>query len=150
MTNTSVGRIKRYTFESYLAFELNRRQAVKDKKAFIAFADKTNGIYWLEVNLEPDPTFVVHSSHGDLTVTAEGYVLHDKSTYADHELENITRFDIGEYKKHYNVASIDTDRDILDLGYWYRAGKFIRYEEPVQSWRDEAKRLDLESREVMR
>ena len=57
----------------------------------------------------------------------------------DNELKLITRFDVEEYKRYYNVSGIPGDLYILDLGYWNNDGG---YEKPVEDWRSEMRRIE--------
>jgi hypothetical protein len=90
---------------------------------------------------ESGKTFAVFSSGGSLKVDAQNGVVVECTTdrNEDNELRQIVRFDIEEYKVHYNVGEIRGDLDILDLGYWNQNGG---YEQPVQDWRNEMRRVE--------
>jgi len=64
----------------------------------------------------------VGSSHGELTIDAEGYVIERRLDNEDADggghLKSITRFDLPEWRSHWGQPTPAT-LDILDLGYWY-------------------------------
>jgi len=49
-------------------------------------------------------------------------------------LDEIVKIDIAEYKKRWGVKVMPNSVDILNVGYWDKAGI---YEEPAESWRQE-------------
>jgi hypothetical protein len=46
--------------------------------------------------------------------------------------ENIVRFDVDEYRKHYGEVQ---DTDILLIGFWYTEGGVEKYAEPEHDYR---------------
>jgi len=90
----------------------------------------------------PSVRYTIASSHGELTVDAEGFVIerrvdNDEADGGKH-LKSITRFDLVEWRKHW--GNPETDRiDILDLGYWHTDPKTntIAFEPPDAKWRSE-------------
>jgi hypothetical protein len=95
--------------------------------------------------------YTVPSSHGELTVDAEGRILGRRLDNADADdgghLARITRFDVAEWRKHWGnpqVARID----ILDLGYWYAdpESNETAYAPPDAKWRSEIADILLERR----
>lgn len=67
----------------------------------------------------------VHSSSGDITIDSNGFVIDYTDTTCGFikasELEcirAITRFNLIECQQYY--GELNTNFDILDLGYWYR------------------------------
>lgn len=47
------------------------------------------------------------------------------------------KFDVEEWRKAYPGESMEGIHDILDFGYWYRAGKHESYMPPDKTWRAE-------------
>lgn len=78
----------------------------------------------------------VYSSNGEITIELSTGRVTDMVVYADCELPNIIRFDLEEYRRYYGVDN-ESNIDILDLGYWYREGDRVFYEEPLLDWRVE-------------
>ena len=92
----------------------------------------------------------VHSNHGTLHVDANGFVLWfdpfaDGEVDAIAQLRSIRRFNLVEYQKVYK--KLDSEYDILDLGYWYRekGATEDKYEPPEHAWRNE---IRLEQKEA--
>jgi hypothetical protein len=87
---------------------------------------------------------IVHSSHGDFVIDENGIVTkfkaEESASQSDAEAEadyhNYVRFDLPEYKKHY--GELDTEYDILDLGFWKKDGS---YEPPEKDFRDRVARI---------
>jgi hypothetical protein len=94
-----------------------------------------------QCNHESARTFFVFSSGGSLKVDIwNGLVIECLTNRSEgNELQRIMRFDLQEYKEHYQVAEIPGDLDILDLGYWNKDGG---YEKPVENWRNEMRRVE--------
>ena len=60
-------------------------------------------------------TAIVHSSYGDITIEYDsGKVI--STNPADSYYDNIIRFDVDEYEKHYGTK--ENEYDILDIGTW--------------------------------
>ena len=89
-----------------------------------------------------DVRYTVRSSHGELIIDGDGYVL-------ERQLENdyvrggrflacIDRFDLPEWRKFWDNPE-GTSIDILDLGYWYDDPDTEEsgYEPPDATWRKE-------------
>lgn len=85
--------------------------------------------------------YTVSSSHGELTIDADGRVTRCRTDNDDSDggqhLKAIRRFDLGEWRAHW--GNPDTRQiDILDLGYWYTdASGADAYEPPDAQWRKE-------------
>lgn len=86
--------------------------------------------------------YMIGSSHGQLTLDAFGYVierrLDDENAQGSKHLASITRFDLLEWRKHWDNPET-SEIDILDLGYWYvdpLTGE-TAYEPPDVKWRTE-------------
>ena len=80
---------------------------------------------------------IVHSSHGDFVIDENGIVIKFKAeAEAEADYHNYVRFDLPEYKKHY--GELDTEYDILDLGFWKKDGS---YEPPEKDFRDRVARI---------
>lgn len=79
----------------------------------------------------------VNSSHGTIDIFPNGQVVsftaNDPKDEDAKNLARIVRFDVEEWKQHWNQDLPKGWMDILDLGYWLDNGK---YEPPVQDWRD--------------
>jgi hypothetical protein len=75
----------------------------------------------------------VHSSHGDIAIDDNGYVVVAESKYDDKELINISRFDLVEYQKAYPDEPMPDEFDILDLAYWTDKGDYIPAEEDFRN-----------------
>lgn len=98
-------------------------------------------------------TFEVISSHGTLTVDCKSGRVLDCYVREDDEdsriLKSIRYFAIIEWRAYYRKALVSTI-DILDLGYWfdvYDKDGTLRaclYEGPVQDWRNEFRRYQIE------
>lgn len=95
--------------------------------------------------------YTVGSSHGELTLDAEGYVTdrrldNDDSDGGKH-LARIVRFDIAEWRKYWGNPET-TQIDILDLGYWYTHPKTIKakHVRPDAKWRREVAEILRERR----
>lgn len=103
-------------------------------QAQAAFAEATEQAVktMIEHNLK---TFTVTSSNGQIIADKETgeCLIHE----CEIDIENITKFDIEEYKKYHGFDEVQNDIDILDLGYWYKAKGTIEYEEPAHDWRKE-------------
>lgn len=56
----------------------------------------------------------------EIEINSEGLVLNDN--FASIWGHQIIKFDLEEYKHHYNESDIESEYDILDLGYWYING----------------------------
>lgn len=86
--------------------------------------------------------YTVRSSHGELTIDKDGYVLERQIDYTDSDagthLVLIARFDLVEWQHHWNNPE-GNSIDILDLGYWYNDPKTntSTYEPPDADWRKE-------------
>jgi hypothetical protein len=97
-----------------------------------------------------DKNFTIRSSNGEWKANKQtGGVINYQDRYP---LENgkrliLIRFDIQEYKKHYQVTELPDSIDILDLGYYYKERNDLtgywapKYEEPAHDWREEVKVL---------
>jgi len=92
--------------------------------------------------LRDETVRTVASSHGQLTMDANGGVLHRRLDNHDPEggghLAAILRFDIGEWLRRWGEP-LPMSFDILDLGYWYadpKAGE-CAYEPADAKWRAE-------------
>lgn len=82
-------------------------------------------------------TVYIGSSHGEFSADATTGKVIKKEIYEGSETEPVNfidKFDIEEYKKHYNTTTPPEYIDILDLGYWLENGA---YEEPAHDWRKE-------------
>ena len=80
---------------------------------------------------------IVHSSHGDFVIDENGIVTKFKAGgWVQPDYHNYVRFDLPEYKKHY--GELDTEYDILDLGFWKKDGS---YEPPEKDFRDRVARI---------
>ena len=80
---------------------------------------------------------IVHSSHGEFEIDENGIVIKfDANPEADADYHNYVRFDLPEYKKHY--GELDTEYDILDLGFWQKDGS---YEAPEKDFRERVARI---------
>lgn len=83
----------------------------------------------------------IRSSNGELIANPEsGHVISCKMEDDGEGLDKIIRFDLEEFKKHYNYTqeSLPISIDILDLGYWYESiDDIVKYEEPAHEWRKE-------------
>ena len=86
--------------------------------------------------------YTVRSSHGELTIDKDGYVIKRQIDNPDSDggshLALITRFDLVEWQHHWNNPE-GNSIDILDLGYWYDDpnAEAITYVEPDAKWRKE-------------
>ncbi len=95
--------------------------------------------------------YTVGSSHGELSLDAEGNVLarrldNDDSDGGGH-LARIVRFDIAEWLAYWEKPEASAI-DILDLGYWFtdpKTGKSV-YEPPSAKWRLEIAEILLDRR----
>jgi hypothetical protein len=90
----------------------------------------------------------VGSSHGQLTIDAAGNVVNRNIDNAESDgghLAAITRFDLGEWKRHWG-SPLPESFDILDLGYWYAdpGTAMTAYEPPVAEWRKDIAEILLE------
>jgi hypothetical protein len=96
---------------------------------------------FLGIEKADEATFCVASSGGSLEVDRVSGDVIECTTHRneDNELKRIERFDLQEYKMHYNVARIPEQLDILDLGYWSKDGS---YEKAVGDWRNEMRRVE--------
>ena len=69
-----------------------------------------------------DRSYIVGSSHGELTITTDGIVIDRRLDNDDADggrhLAGIVRFDLVEWYSHWGKAR-PSAFDILDLGYWY-------------------------------
>ncbi len=101
--------------------------------------------------IQPGKTvpYTVSSSHGELTIDAEGLViardLDNNDADGGGHLACITRFDLAEWRKHWGNPDT-TDVDILDIGYWYAnpsTGK-SDHAPPDARWRSEIAEVLLE------
>jgi len=93
-------------------------------------------------------TFQARGSWGALTVDANtGRVLalfpggEALTTIGDGGYDGIIRLDVSEWKSAHRRC-VPENEDILDFGYWYRAGfesenGSVRYEPPAADWREE-------------
>jgi hypothetical protein len=82
---------------------------------------------------------IVHSSHGEFEIDENGIVIKfDANPEAEADYHNYVRFDLPEYKKHY--GELDTEYDILDLGFWKKDGS---YETPEKDFRDRVARIGI-------
>jgi hypothetical protein len=98
-----------------------------------------------------DKQYTVASSHGELTVGAEGNVTDRRLDNQDPDggghLAQIIRFDLEEWQTHW--GNPETGHiDILDLGYWYTdpETKEITFAPPDARWRSEIAEILLERR----
>jgi hypothetical protein len=94
-----------------------------------------------EFRARPHP-YTVSSSHGELTIDADGRITECRTDNDDPDgglhLKAITRFDLGEWHRHWGKPE-NSRIDILDLGYWYiePEGGESFYEPPDAQWRKE-------------
>jgi hypothetical protein len=77
-------------------------------------------------------TFEIHGSNGHFTVTQSGEIIICHST--EQEYLDINKFDVSEYKSHYDITEINGSVDILDFAYFLKNGE---YEEVCTDWREE-------------
>lgn len=92
---------------------------------------------WKEL-MPPKPNFYVHGSHGWLTCSDDGEVLHPPHSKepVPPEYNSIVRVDTEEWARAYpgeepsDLGAVD----ILDVGYWNQAGGYI---EPDRDWREQ-------------
>lgn len=109
----------------------NDIETIHDDRYRVHGENGTYNIYNDNINTQKGDHIAVNSSHGVVTIDKNGYIVEgDLIEY------NIKRFDVEEYKKHYNVDQLPSTIDILDLGYWYDE---IEYVEPDHQWRKEIK-----------
>ncbi len=93
----------------------------------------------------------VGSSHGELTIDAEGHVIQRRLDNDDADggghLKSITRFDLPEWQRHWGRPTPATF-DILDLGYWYVDSETHEtiFAPPDAKWRSEIAEILLERR----
>jgi hypothetical protein len=86
--------------------------------------------------------YTVGSSHGELTIDAEGYVIQRRLDNEDADggkhLESIARFDLSEWRSHWGQP-MPAAFDIFDLGYWYTdsATDEAAFAPPDAKWRSE-------------
>jgi hypothetical protein len=85
--------------------------------------------------------YTIGSSHGELTINAEGTVIDRRLDNADPDggehLARITRFDLEEWRRLRGNPEVG-HIDILDLGYWYiDADGKKAYAPPDEKWRSE-------------
>ena len=85
----------------------------------------------------------IGSSHGELTVDADGYVTecradNDAASGGGH-LASITRFDLIEWRRYWGDNPKTSHIDILDVGYWYTdpVTDSNLYAPPDETWRSE-------------
>lgn len=77
----------------------------------------------------------VHGSYGDLILDQWGKVIEYIDPYDEPDYADIIRFNLEEYKHTY--GQVDSDYDILDLGFWFRKPDgSIGYEPPAYEWRN--------------
>jgi hypothetical protein len=94
---------------------------------------------------------IVGSSHGELTIDAAGNVVSRNIDNTEPDggghLAAIIRFDIGEWRRHWNEP-LPAAFDILDLGYWYGDAETgaAAYAPPDAKWREEIAQILLERR----
>ncbi len=93
---------------------------------------------------------IVYSSCGEITIHKEtGVKIRAKidcdCNAGDRCIKRISKFDVEEYKKHYNKTDVPDRVDILDMGYWQWQEKSHSlkkvYEEPAHEWRKDAVKL---------
>lgn len=78
-------------------------------------------------------TFIIHSTHGDFHVNDIGLPLNFHELWEALSVQ-IIKFDFDEYKRTYE--KLDSEFDILDLGYWYKASDgTLEYEAPEPDFR---------------
>jgi hypothetical protein len=87
--------------------------------------------------------FLVHSSHGDLWLDADGYVVDADYASDTDDLRNIVRCDVTEFLRWCRIHEPDrlgvqdvTEVDILELGVWERRDDALVYDEPEYGFRD--------------
>jgi hypothetical protein len=86
---------------------------------------------------KPEETFGTYefcSSHGTLTIDAEGNVLNNPDELEDW-LTTIKKVDVEElvrYTKLMGLNEVLADGDVMDFGYWDNEGN---YQKPEESWR---------------
>ncbi len=97
--------------------------------------------------------YTVSSSHGELTIDADGRVTECQIDNDDPDggqhLKAITCFDLAEWRAHW--GNPETSRiDILDLGHWYiepESGESL-YEPPDAQWRTEIAKILLQRKQT--
>jgi len=135
--------IEVHTVESL--FDIDKDVSDEEVILLDDLSDRQKAILGLVVEDNPfqesPKTFMVFSSGGTIKVDAvSGDVIEcTTNRNEDNELRQIAKFDVAEYKSHYNVTEIPGDLDILDLGYWTNDGA---YEKPVDDWRNEMRRVE--------
>jgi hypothetical protein len=96
----------------------------------------------------------IGSSHGELTIDAEGYVIQRRLDNEDSDggkhLKSIARFDLAEWRRHWGQP-LPATFDILDVGYWYVAPETNEsaFEPPDAKWRLEIAEILLEESGVV-
>jgi hypothetical protein len=88
---------------------------------------------------ETDRSYIVRSSHGELTINADGAVaacrLDNDDADGGGHLGRIIRFDVVEWRGHWGEA-LPSAFDILDLGYWYSGEDDVEAYAPADAkWR---------------
>jgi len=103
-----------------------------------AFRNNARKVQQVSIDKLYQPFITVVSSKGKIKVKPEtGEVIECDST--DKHLQQITRFDLDEYKAFYGLVDFPDEIDILDLGYFH--GRNIS-EEPAHEWRKEKKQIE--------
>ena len=102
--------------------------------------DNPNTTFIVQKNRNATVRGIVHSSYGeieiDLTTGKVTDVYSEDNSWRDYTLNQISKFDLDEYRKYYNdLEGEDTEFDILDIGFWekdrnqfYPPGKQFRKE----------------------
>jgi hypothetical protein len=90
-------------------------------------------------HVRTDVFYVVTSSHGKLTINADGAVIARRLDNDDdgRHLGRIVRFDLVEWRSHWD-DTLPSAFDILDLGYWYTDEDDVEaYSQADAKWRAE-------------
>lgn len=94
----------------------------------------------------PQPTFTATSSWGEITAEVDDGMVVKVNLYPNQgtdevgegfiTLDQIARFDVGEWRRYYGPEELKNGYsiDILDLGFWTKDG---HYEPPDEEWRQE-------------
>ena len=92
-------------------------------------------------DVQRERSYIVGSSHGELTINADGTVtarhLDNDDADGGRHLSRIVRFDLPEWRNHWG-DSMPSAFDILDLGYWYTGDDDVEaFEQADAKWRVE-------------
>jgi hypothetical protein len=83
----------------------------------------------------------IYSSHGHAIFGASGELIEDYLELSEYPAQNHpVRLNVEEWRTQYPNENPDgRGWDILDWGFWTKNGDYVQ---PVQTWRDEAKKAN--------